>query len=117
MTALGDIWAYDPPAQAWTQGSQPDAPPRQLYALASAGTDALLFGGGTLDGDFLADTWRIDAATLALAPVPATPGPSARSGATLIIDPAGNRTLLFGGANGDGLLEDMWQLQGYRPGS
>ena len=36
-------------------------------------------------------------------------GPSARAGATLIVDPAG-RYLLFGGTNQDGLLGDLWDL-------
>jgi hypothetical protein len=111
VPALRDIWAYDPATHAWTQGPDSPAAPRQLYALATDGIGALVFGGANSDGDFLADTWRIDGATLTLAPVSATPGPSPRSGATLVNDQAGNRTLLFGGTGDDGFRGDMWALE------
>lgn len=110
ILALGDIWSFDPQAQAWTEGPQPSAAARQLYALAPTGPDALVFGGGTIDREFLADTWRIDPATLTLAQVAVEPGPTSRSGATLVSDPAAGRTLLFGGKGDTGLLSDLWEL-------
>lgn len=111
VSALGDIWSYDPQAQTWLQGPQPLAAPRQLYALASGGPDALVFGGRALDGGFLADTWRIDPADLTLtAQSIAGAAPAARSGATLLADPSRNRTLLFGGQGDAGMLDDVWEL-------
>jgi hypothetical protein len=110
ILALGDIWSFDPKGQAWTRGPESSASPRQLYGLAPVGANALVFGGGTIDRDFLADTWRIDPATLALAEVTLEPGPAARSGAALVTDPATGRTLLYGGQNDDGLLSDVWEL-------
>jgi hypothetical protein len=109
VLALGDIWSYDPSAATWTQGPESDAAPRQLYALAASGPDALVFGGGTIDRDFLADIWRIDSATLSLTEVAVEPGPTSRSGGTLVSDTAG-RTLLFGGKGDAGLLSDLWEL-------
>jgi hypothetical protein len=40
------------------------------------------------------------------------PRPATRSGATLIDDPTRGRLLLFGGVNGDGALDDLWELSG-----
>ncbi len=110
VAALGDIWAYDLATGAWTNGAAPEAPPRQLYALAGDGAGAAVFGGGSTDGGFLADMWMIDPQTLALAPIEVGPGPSARSGATLVRDPTRSRLLLFGGINGEGALGDLWEL-------
>jgi hypothetical protein len=115
VPALGDIWAYDPASEAWSRGPEAAAPPRQLYALATIadGDGAWVFGGGTLEGDFLADTWRIASDTLAMEPIlmPLEPIPSARAGATLIRDPGSSRRLLFGGRNDLGVLGDLWQLE------
>jgi hypothetical protein len=110
VAALGDIWTFDPDAGAWEKGIEQAAPPRQLYALASNPRYGnLVFGGGTVDGGFLEDTWALDWGGPQLHALELTAGPSARAGATLIVDPAG-RYLLFGGTNQDGLLGDVWEL-------
>lgn len=110
VAALGDIWAYDLATGAWTKGADPQAPPRQLYALAGDSAGAAVFGGGSVDGGFLADMWMIDPQTLAFTPVEAAPGPSARAGATLVRDVAHSRLLLFGGTNAEGVLGDLWEF-------
>ena len=110
VPALGDIWAYDLATGAWTNGSDPEAPARQLYALAADGAGGTVFGGGSVDRGFLADIWSIDPHTLALAPLEVGPGPTARAGATLTRDLARNRLLLFGGTNDDGVLGDLWEF-------
>ena len=113
VPALGDIWAYDPASEAWSRGPEAAASPRQLYALATvrAGDEAWVFGGGSLDGDFLADTWRIDGAGLAISEAEPVTRPPARSGATLISDfETRGRLLLFGGVNADGHLSDVWEF-------
>lgn len=110
VAALGDIWAYDPATGTWAEGGRPAAPARQLYAQAADGNGATVFGGGSLDGGFLADMWMIDPQNLALGPTEVGPGPTARAGATLIRDPARSRLLLFGGTNADGALGDLWEL-------
>lgn len=113
VPALGDIWSFDPELNAWTQGPESSAAPRQLYALAADGSSAFVFGGGGLDRGFLADTWRIDPITLELTQVMAGAEPTTRSGATLVADGAADRALLFGGKHDGGLLGDMWELQGH----
>lgn len=110
VAALGDIWAYDPSTGAWTRGPDSEAPPRQLYSLSTSATGAVVFGGGSLDGGFLNDSWQIGPG---LDLVPLEDGathPPARSGATLINDTVRGRYLLFGGKNVDGVLGDTWEL-------
>ena len=114
VPALGDIWAYDPAAPAWSKGPNTAAPDRQLYAVTPTGDGvAFVFGGGSLDRGYLDDAWLIHPATLELMPADAPdPRPATRSGATLIDDPTRGRLLLFGGVNGDGALDDLWELSG-----
>ena len=115
VKALGDIWAYEPETDAWTQGPEPSAAPRQLYALAAGnGTfDGLAFGGGALDGSYLDDVVQINSESLEILSSPIDGSPEARSGATLIRSIGLGQYLLFGGQNAGGLLADMWSLQGY----
>ena len=110
VAALGDVWAYDYGLGEWTRGADPGAPARQLYSLASnpTGTDAVVYGGGGLDGGFLSDMWGLDPLTLELAAIEANPGPVGRSGATLIDDSPRARLVLFGGRSADGLVDDLW---------
>lgn len=111
VAALGDIWAYDLITGAWSRGPESEAPARHLYAQANDGRTAFIFGGGSLDGGFLADTWRLDGQALALAPFdPQTPAPSPRSGAAMILDPSHARALLFGGKDAAGVLADTWDF-------
>lgn len=74
VLALGDLWAYDLASAAWTRGRDPDVPARQLYSMATDGRSAFIFAGGSLDGGYLDDTLRLDAATLDLAPSSTTAG-------------------------------------------
>lgn len=111
VAALGDLWVLDP-ATGWEQGPQPAAPARQLYALATANGIGLIFGGGSVDGGYLSDTWLIAERTLEIVEQPYLTQPPARSGATLI--PAGEfRYLLFGGRDAEGPLADLWELSGF----
>jgi hypothetical protein len=110
--ALGDVWSYDPARGTWREGPDQSAPARQLYSAADAGPlGGLIFGGGTIDGGYLNDSWYLDDRTLSLQPVENDSPPPPRSGATLVNDPwERDRFLLFGGANNDGLLGDLWEM-------
>ena len=113
VPALGDVWAYDPAQRSWLAGPQLDLEhaPRQLYALAVTDNVALIFGGGSLEGGYLGDTWALDPVTLsASAGFVSRMAPWSRSGATMVTDPASDRALLFGGMDADGLLGDLWEL-------
>jgi galactose oxidase-like protein len=113
VKALGDLWAFDPQARSWSQQADPPAAARQLYALAILNDQAFIFGGGDIDGGYLADMWQIDVPSLGWSELePAGVGPAARSGATLIADAVRSRLLLFGGRDGSGEFGDLWQLGG-----
>jgi N-acetylneuraminic acid mutarotase len=119
VLALGDIWSYDPQAQAWAQGPETSAAPRQLYAIAAGGppnqmgSDAIVFGGGSVDRGYLSDLVQISSESLTVISDQVPDGPPARSGATLTRAPGWGEFLLFGGKNADGLLRDIWRLDGY----
>ncbi|CAN5592191.1 hypothetical protein BH23CHL7_BH23CHL7_19980 [soil metagenome] len=110
--AIGDLWAYAPEDAAWTEAARPAASPRQLYALASIGNSAFVFGGAGSDGELLDDLWRLDLSGLTMAPTEVAPGdrPTARFGATLLADEARGRLLLFGGRGEAGEVSDLWAL-------
>jgi Galactose oxidase, central domain len=107
--ALGDLWLSH--VDRWAR--QPDPPPvaRRLYAVATAGSDAWIFGGAARDDRVLDDLWRVDREALTFTRVrPAGPTPAARSGAVMVADPSRQRILLFGGEARDA-LDDLWQLR------
>jgi hypothetical protein len=107
---LGDTWLLEP--AGWrdvTAGGGPS--PRNFYALvfdALAGR-ALLFGGNTADGD-TNDLWAFDSAGERWSQ-PAVEGepPSRRDGHDAAI--AGERLYVFGGAEGNTNLNDLWVLE------
>jgi len=109
--ALGDLWSLDPVSATWTRQPQPEPEARQLYAVASLGATAFVFGGADeerhpLDSLFLLDlddaSWR--------EAQPEGASPAGRSAATLIADPSRDRLLLLGGIGDDDSLGDLWQL-------
>jgi hypothetical protein len=71
-----------------------------------------VFGGGSADGDYLDDTWRLDPQALELREISVQPAPPARSGAALIVDARNGDVLLFGGQGFDGLFADAWFVSG-----
>ena len=109
VTALGDLWNLDP-ANGWTRAPDPSPKPRNLYALARGENNGIVFGGGSVDGGFLGDTWIVgDAGEFSPYSVVGE-APPARSSATLIYSAPRDRYLLFGGMNADGVLDDVWEL-------
>ena len=113
VAALGDLWAYRPGGRAWSQERKPEPTPRQLYALAGVRDRAFIFGGQGLGGEDLGDLWLLDLERLTWTmATPAGAGPRGRAGATLVVDDARGRLLLFGGRTKDGELGDLWQLGG-----
>jgi len=63
---LGDTWAYDPSANAWTELTPPSSPsPRAWHDMALDPTSGLivLFGGGPARYDFTNETWLFDPAS------------------------------------------------------
>lgn len=116
VPALGDLWFLSigpagPSTNTWTELSDPGPPARQLAAVARNGRTTFLFGGRGADRKPLGDLWvRLDGTSVPFVALRAAgEAPTARSGATLISDEAGQRLLLFGGL-GDDAFADLWEL-------
>ena len=112
--ALGDLWQLSqgprPGTNAWAEARVPgNLRPRQLYASVRWAEGTIVFGGGSLDGGYLADAFQIPDAGRARR-INVAAGPSARSGGELIADPRRDRVLLFGGRDADGPNAELWQL-------
>ena len=110
--ALDDRWELADGAWTRVEGSVPAA--RNLYARVRVGDAALVFGGQAVDGSYLDDLWLLeDGAPDARQVEPTDEGrPAGRAGAEMILDVARNRALLFGGRFTDGVLGDLWSLDG-----
>lgn len=116
VPALGDLWQLVPGPRIGTNTWAEVAPgrqwpaDRQLYASTRWGSATVIFGGGTLSGAFLDDSWLIrDNGTARR--LRTGIGPTARSGAELIADVQRGRLLLFGGRNADDAMRDTWELR------
>jgi N-acetylneuraminic acid mutarotase len=102
---LGDAWTF---AGSWTLLGATGPSPRGGQAVASLGTQVVLFGGyDTTTSASLDDTWTFDGSTwteLAVA------GPSARTGHAMATFQG--RVVLFGGTDGGAPLDDTWTFDG-----
>jgi hypothetical protein len=102
-----------PAGRAILAGSTQASPePRNSMGMAfdAARGDAVLFGGYSNYGVFLADTWTWDGTGWTkLAPAHSPPG---RWLAAMVYDAARSRVVLFGGHNSTGYLRDTWTWDG-----
>jgi len=112
--ALGDLWTLEAFTEAdrWAQATGGTLPtPRNLYAFVRLPSAFVVFGGGSLEGGYLDDTWAFSTFDLEAAAISASGGPPpGRSGASLVEDADGGRLLLFGGRDGEGAFDDVWAL-------
>ena len=121
VPSLGDLWQLTPGPRpgtnAWSEVEPSNRWPeaRQLYAYVRWGHATLVFGGGALNGDYLADAWLVDDAG-GVERVRADRLPPARAGAELVADPVRRRVLMFGGRDADAAMDDLWQLELPLPG-
>jgi hypothetical protein len=114
VPALGDRWVLRDDGWKRVDGSLP--PERNLPAHVRLDGATLIFGGTALDLALQDDLWVLrddvpDASRL----TPAGPGPSGRAGASLLLDAARARVLLFGGRTGAGASNETWSLSGLDP--
>jgi hypothetical protein len=115
VPALDDLWQLTPGPRigtnAWSELSIRRRAPvaRQLYASARWRGRTVVFGGGTLSGGYLDDTWLIADDGRATR-IDSAQRPPPRSGAEVIADPSRGRLLLFGGRDADGAMNDLWEL-------
>lgn len=119
---VGDLWAYDPARNSWTQVSPHGAPPsaREGAGMVYDVRDlrALIFGGSISNQTFLNDTWAYYSNTNTWTQLgPGDIAPSVRVGPLMVYDPADGRTLLFGGYDGTTGLNGLTDLWVYTPAS
>lgn len=116
----GAFWPMLSPARALAQGA-----PAFWTAIPAAGPAArwdhtlaadpetgrlVLFGGRDANGAPFADTWLYSTADDAWEALPA-PGPAARFGQAVTVDPAARALWLFGGqADGATFFNDVWKF-------
>jgi len=113
-SAIDDTWAYDCSDNMWTnkttQGSSNKPPARMFHNMVYDSTNdrTILFGG--YDGNFLADTWVYNYTDNSWTNR-TTPGssnkPPARFDHAMVYDSTNDRTILFGGYDGN-FLADTW---------
>ena len=111
---LDDLWTLGVPGgpgAAWRRTEGERTIPRSLPAVDGNGDRIVVVGGVGTGGVYLADIVTFDAKTLAASVVEqAGEAPGGRASATLVDDPAAERLLLFGGLDGSGALDELWQL-------
>jgi len=114
--APDDLWELSPgPAAAWRQISPAGTAPVGRQGAASVYDPRrrrVLVIGGVGDGPMLCDVWALQ---LSRTPtwtqlLPTGPSPAPRMGHTAVCDPLRDRVVLFGGYDGAGLYNDVWEL-------
>lgn len=113
----GDLWAFDPTTQTWTELTPPDGPAaRSNPALVLddvSGTTRLI--AGLTEAGYAADAWALDQTSGAPVwteeiPGAAMPTPRASHDAVGL----NGDLYLFGGFSDAGVLADLWVLKGER---
>ena len=103
---VGDMWAYDPAANTWTEISPAGTVPSPRYSSLvydSSNGLMILSGGGheeTWAYDPAANTWT------EFSPVGTVP--SVRLQQSMVFDPSAGRVIMFGGATQSSVLGDTW---------
>jgi hypothetical protein len=87
---------------------------RSDFALAydDARRMVVLYGGRTMSGELLNDTWEWDGLNWTAPFFLSLPIPDARAGHTLSYDTARKRVVLFGGQTSTGAANDTWEWDG-----
>ncbi len=109
---LNDTWAYDPPANTWTNlnpsGTLPSVRVGDSMAYDTSTHRAFMFGGVTNSGASN-DTWAYDPSTNTwtnLSPTGAVP--SARAWHKMVYDSDTGKLIMFGGLGNSADFNDTW---------
>ncbi len=114
-SVLNETWAYDPDGNSWAEVEPPSPVPpgRVAHAMAYDVTSGrlIMLGGRDAAGANLDDAWAYDSMANSWTQLkPSATRPSARSGQSIVYEPASGRLVMFGGrlrAEGE-LLDDLW---------
>ncbi|MBL8752033.1 MAG: hypothetical protein JNK15_01925 [Planctomycetes bacterium] len=100
-----ELWVHG--SNGWTLAAVGGPPPRRRATLWAQQGNVFLFGGETVVGGLLGDTWRWDGTAWSQVSSPTTPSP--RAGAAVAYDSVADRAVLFSGTS---LLADTWTFDG-----
>jgi hypothetical protein len=102
---IGTIWTLA------ANNTGPSARLEHTMAYDSVRGRTVLFGGQTVAGVMLGDTWEWNGLAASWTQVSST-GPRSRTGAAMVFDASRARTVLFGGFGGGSYLGDTWEWTG-----
>lgn len=105
-----DTWSFTSATDTWTQLHPPTAPPGRAHAamVYDPQADRTLLFGGYNGSAYFNDTWTFDYVNDTWTNLTNSIRPSSRLGAAMTYDASVGRTILFGGADGNGALGDTW---------
>lgn len=109
---LGDTWDWD--GMNWEPEAHVETPmapsPRSNFAMTSLGNGVVLFGGSTMDGGGMSDTWALDNQWRGQPAIGTIP---ARRLTAMAFDASHNQVVLFGGQDVNlNPLADTWVWNG-----
>lgn len=108
---LDDLWSFDLATRQWTERTPPSRPSGRMLAVSFVDREGrfLVFGGSTRAGQ-VSETWAFRLATGEWSRLDFPEAPPPREAPLAAYSEAEERFLVFGG-EGDGLLNDLWQLR------
>jgi len=108
---LSDMWAYNYNTDTWTQISLKSYPvAKYSYGMAydSESDKVILFGGYSLSGTILDQTWAYDYNTNTWLHLNPSVIPPERTDFSMVYDSESDRIILYGGVTGTYYLRDTW---------
>jgi Galactose oxidase, central domain/FG-GAP-like repeat/Kelch motif len=113
-TRFNDIWEYDGATRTWYNvtpagGAMPVPRSGHAFVFDPTRRVVVLFGGWNPTQGYLSDTWEWNCAARTWTQISTSTAPSARQGARMIYDAAGNRLILFGGVDVNRFYNDTWR--------
>lgn len=107
------LWQYDYGSDTWTILDESPSLPSRYWHTFSYNTDngeATVFSGSPGNGNYLQDTWILDAVTETWRQVDSETSPPSRICSTAVYDPLNGVTLIFGGRTEMVYMDDIWAL-------
>lgn len=106
-----DMWTYDYQNNQWEQIIPDLNPPSKSIHTMSFDSDnrkIILFGGYGPHDSITDDTWAYDIKNNTWEEMSPMSKPDTRYGHTMVYDANNKKTVLFGGSNNDGPMDDTW---------
>ncbi|MEE9116181.1 MAG: Ig-like domain-containing protein [Thermoplasmata archaeon] len=114
-TFFSDVWEYDYPSDTWVAKSPGPGPSGRFSHVAvyrAWDQSVVIYGGVDAAGGYPIDTWKYEyvGGSETWTEILTILNPGQRSIATMDYSTADNATVIFGGSDGIGLVNDTYQL-------